>query len=81
MMSKVESLYEAFFKIWNVVMIPRLIPQPKWFKTTKEVNIDDVVYFQKQENDMSSDWTMGQVDSITSEQGRCGAQSCCEVFQ
>ena len=47
-----------------VVMIPRLIPQPKWFKTTKEVKIDDVVYFQKQENDMSSDWTMGQVDSI-----------------
>ena len=65
MMSKVESLYEAFFKTWNVVMIPRLIPQPKWFKTTKEVKIDDVVYFQKQENDMSSDWTMGQVDSIT----------------
>ena len=63
-MSKVESLYEAFFKLWNVVMVPRLIPSPKWFKSSEEIKIDDVVYFQKLENDISSDWTLGQVDSV-----------------
>ena len=63
-MSKVESLYEAFFKVWNVVMVPRLIPSPKWFKSSEEIKIDDVVYFQKLENDISSDWTLGQVDSV-----------------
>ena len=65
MMSKVESIYEAFFKIWNIVMIPRLIPQPKWYKSSPDVKVDDVIYFQKVENDISSEWTVGQVESVT----------------
>ena len=65
MMSKVERLYEAWFKIWNVAMVPKLIPQPKWFKSSPELKEDDVVYFQKVENDISSEWTIGQIESIT----------------
>ena len=64
MMTKVEKLYDAFFKIWNIVMIPRLIAQPKWFKDSPEIKEDDVVYFQKVENDLYSKWTVGQVDSL-----------------
>ena len=64
-MSKVESIYDAFFKIWNAVMVPRLIPQAKWFKSSPEVKVDDVVYFQKVENDISSKWTVGQIEAVT----------------
>ena len=61
MVDKVGKLYDAFFKVWNIVMIPRLIPQPKWFKSSPDIKIDDVVYFQKTEGDLSSHWTVGQV--------------------
>ena len=64
MMNKVEKLYDAFFKIWNIVMVPRLIPTPKWFKDSPDLKIDDVVYFQKVENNLYSQWTVGQVDSL-----------------
>lgn len=43
MMNKVEKLYNAFFKMWNIVMIPRLIAQPKWFKSSPDIKVDDVV--------------------------------------
>jgi hypothetical protein len=64
-MKKVEEIFDAFFKLWNVTMVPRLVPQPKWFKDSPEVKPDDVVYFQKDESDLSSKWTVGQVDSVT----------------
>ena len=64
-MKKVEDVYDAFFKIWNVSMVPRLIPQPKWFKDSPELQPEDVVWFQKTENELSSDWTVGQVDTVT----------------
>ena len=64
MMDRVAKLYDAFFRIWNVCMIPRLIPSPKWFKNSKEIEVDDVVWFQKVDNDISSKWTVGQIESI-----------------
>ena len=45
-------------------MVPRLIPQPKWFKESPELKVEDIVYFQKTENELSSDWTAGQIDSV-----------------
>ena len=64
MMKKVEETYEAFFKIWNLSMIPKLIPQPKWFKESPELKFEDIVYFQKTDSELSSDWSVGQVDSV-----------------
>ena len=64
LMQNVERLYDAFFKVWNVVMVPKLIPQPKWFKDGVELKVEDVVYFQKTESELSSSWTVGQVDSV-----------------
>ena len=61
---KVEDTYEAFYQIWNKVMIPRMIPQPKWFQNSKDLKPDDVVFFKKIENDLSSSWTVGQVEDV-----------------
>ena len=47
LMVKVEQTYDAFFKIWNAIMVPKLIPQPKWFKDSRELKPGDIVYFQK----------------------------------
>ena len=40
---KVKDTYEAFDKIWNTVMLPRMIPQPKWVKDSKDLKPEDVV--------------------------------------
>ena len=42
-----------------------MIPQPKWFKESPELKPEDIVYFQKRESDLTSKWTIGQVDSVT----------------
>ena len=65
MMVKVEEVFDTFFQLWNISYVPKLIPQPKWFKESHELKPEDVVYFQKRESDLSSKWTVGQVDSIT----------------
>ena len=64
LMVKVEQTFDAYFRIWNSTMVPKLIPQPKWFKESPELKPEDVVYFQKVENVLSSKWTVGQVDSL-----------------
>ena len=50
---KVESCYEAFYKIWNDNMLPRLTSQPKWFTDSPEIKVGDVK-FQKVVNKLSS---------------------------
>ena len=64
LMVKVEQVFDAFYKIWNISMVPKLIPQPKWFKEHPELKPEDVVYYQKSESDLASKWTVGQVDSV-----------------
>ena len=64
LMINVEKLYNAFYKIWNVAVLPRMIPQPKWFMSSKELKVEDVVYFQKSESDLTSKWTVGQAHSV-----------------
>ena len=65
LMIKVEEVFNAFYKLWNVSMVPKLIPQPKWFKDHSELKPEDVVYYQKSESDLASKWTVGQVENVT----------------
>ena len=70
-LKKVQQTYDAFYRIWNTSVVPKLVPQPKWYKDSPEVKVDDVVFFKKVENELSSEWTVGQVDSVV--RGRDGA--------
>ena len=63
-LKKVNDTYEQFFHLWNVSYLPKLLPTPKWFKDSPELEVNDVVYFMKTDNSISSQWTIGQVDSI-----------------
>ena len=65
-LKKVSDTYEAWYKIWNENYLPKLIPQPKWFKESPELKPNDVVFFDKNfDNELSSDWTVGTVESVT----------------
>ena len=63
-LKKVDDTYEMFYKVWDVAHIPKLIPQPKWFKDSPTLKINDVVYFKKVESDWRDNWTVGQVQDV-----------------
>ena len=63
-MEQVEKTYQAWFRIFKETVVPRLIPQPKWFNIEKDLKEKDLVYFQKKDSPLSSTWTVGQVDQI-----------------
>ena len=63
-MDKVEKTYVAFFRVWNEVMVPKLMKLNKWFNNKGMLSVDDVVYFQKSEDDLSSNWILGIVEDV-----------------
>ena len=62
-------------------MIPRLIRQPKWFKTSRDLKPGDFVYFKKEESEFASKWMIGQVDFSYTEQGWIDTESFNQVSQ
>ena len=64
LMKKVETAYKMFYELWNVTMIPKLMRMHKWFDGKAELQTGDIVYFRKQENELSSKWTVGKVAEI-----------------
>ena len=60
----VENLYQGWFRIFKDAVVPKLINQPKWFRIEEHLSESDLVYFQKDEGDISGSWTLGQVDQL-----------------
>ena len=70
LMSKITKGYDAFFKLWNTSMIPKLMKQTKWYKSNENISEHDIVYFQKVESEWNSKWTVGKViDTVKSKDG------------
>ena len=67
MMDKVQKCYEIFYKLYNDTMVAKLIQEtnPKWFKSSQDLKVDDVVYFRKLESSaVQGNWSVGVVDSV-----------------
>ena len=69
-LAKVCETYDSWFKIWSECMVPKLLFQPKWFKTEESLKVKDLVYFPKEDTNLSNKWIMGIVDKL--EHGRDG---------
>ena len=69
-LARVIESYDSWFKIWSKVMVPKLMYQPKWFKSEKELKLGDLVYFPRKETALDSKWIMGVVERL--ERGRDG---------
>ena len=64
MVQKVDKLYKAWYRLWKDAVVPKLIRQPKWFKTDKHLKPGDLVYFEKDPSKLGSVWVMGRVDQV-----------------
>ena len=60
----VEKVYDSWFKVWKESYLPKLLCQPKWFKSDEDLKNGDLVYFSKSESSLSNDYTMGRVDQV-----------------
>ena len=64
MMKKVNEAYKLFFRLWNTFLLPKLMKLNKWFDDKYQLQVGDIVYFQKEESDLSSRYTVGKVVEI-----------------
>ena len=47
-----------------------LLKSSKWFKSGEQLEVNDIIYFQKDESDLSSKWSIGKVVKV--DKGRDG---------
>ena len=64
MLGEIQDKYEAWYKVWCEVYVPKLMTQKTGFKNSRDLQVGDLVYFQKKESELSSPWTMGKIDQI-----------------
>ena len=70
MLSDIQEKYAAWYKIWCDVYVPKIMHQKKNFKNDRDLQVDDLVYYQKKEGHLDSVWVLGKIDSIN--RGRDG---------
>ena len=70
LLTKVEEVYTAWYKIWLETLVPKLLYTPKWFKSSQELKPGDLVFFRKSESALDGKWVVGMVDQV--EWGRDG---------
>ena len=64
MMKKVNEAYKLFFRLWDTFLLPKLMKLNKWFDDKYQLQVGDIVYFQKEENNLSSRYTVGKVVEV-----------------
>ena len=64
MLGEIQEKYAAWYRVWCEVYVPKLMTQKESFKNSRDLQVDDLVYFQKEESKLSSPWIMGKVDQI-----------------
>ena len=58
------TIYNAWWEAWLVTAVPKLVPQPKWFKDSGGVRVGDVVIFKRRETVLSGVYQYGMIQSI-----------------
>ena len=64
-LAAVEKVYDAWFKVWRESYLPKLFFKPKWYRTDTDLKVGDLVWFEKEESQLSHDYTMGMVEQVS----------------
>ena len=59
-----ERIFNTWFENWLVSHVPKLIPQPKWFKNDNHLQEGDIVLITKDDSVLSTRYQFGIVDTI-----------------
>ena len=64
LLDKIDSLYRVWFNMWRDTVVPKIMFRPKWYDSSKDLEIGDLVYFQKEDSPLDKNWIMGMVEQI-----------------
>ena len=64
MLSQIQEKFEAWYKVWAEVYVPKIMAQKRGFKNDRDLAVDDLVYYKKSESELGSPWVIGRVDQI-----------------
>ena len=72
-----NAIFEQWFKQWLISYVPKLIEQPKWFHTERNICVGDIVLFLKSEQEFDRLYQYGVVTKTV--EGRDGVVRVVEV--
>ena len=55
-----ERVYNAWFEVWLLVHVPKLMKQQKWYDSDS-INVGDIILFTKQDSKISNTYTYGMI--------------------
>ena len=61
-----KAIFDSWFEVWLLTHVPKLMHQPKWFQSGKDLVTGDIVLFLKQDSAIGSNYQFGIVESIES---------------
>ena len=59
-----EKVYKSWFNVWRDTVVPKIMFQPKWYNSDKDLQVGDLVYFQEKEGKENEPWTIWRVEQI-----------------
>ena len=66
-----ESIFQSWFECWLISHVPKLMHQPKWFQSDRDIKVGDVVLFLKNEANIKSTYQYGIIhDTVKSTDGK-----------
>ena len=59
-----QAIFNAWFEVWLSAHVPKLMNQPKWFRSDEDLKKGDVVLFLKKECGIGSNYQFGIVEEV-----------------
>lgn len=64
LLNQSSKIYDAWFESWLMNHVPKLMQQSKWFNHERNLQIGDVVLFNKVESKLSKSYTYGMITNV-----------------
>ena len=58
------NIYNTWWEAWLTSAVPKLVPQPKWFRDDGGIRVGDIVIFKRRDSVLSGVYQYGIVQSI-----------------
>ena len=76
-----KKIFNVSFETWLISHVPKLMEQPKWFQSDRDMKIFDVVLFTKNEGSVVNTYQIGMTHEIELSRGGLIPKSCYQVHK
>ena len=56
-----KKIYDSWLNAWLITCVPKLMIQPKWFRSDTDIKVGDIVLFLKKEGELNNRYQYGKV--------------------